>query len=242
MRHTPHQSNTQLQAPWLMHTTALSSKRTLLPFLLVSIALHLLCMQFSHSTLLRPKPLRSFEGLPLKLRLLPPVSSVAPSLEKTRQRRPEPHSESSSQRPKSVSAAPKQAVRAAQQEPTDGSSDIPPVSPVEPRTDESSVVSSPDKREILAAARREAASMAREMNQSSGRRADFHSKAQENIDRQFEAAHAAGGAWFRSARVEEITTASDGNARVYRIVTPFGAFCRTYPANGGPPMNTTCPR
>jgi hypothetical protein len=47
---------------------------------------------------------------------------------------------------------------------------------------------------------------------------------------------------FRSRAQEEITTAADGNTRVYRIVTPVGTFCRTYPANGSQPMNTTCPR
>ena len=84
--------------------------------------------------------------------------------------------------------------------------------------------------------------IARELNHAPGAPQRFRSRAQEEIDRRFDAAHAAGGSWFRSARVEEITTAADGNARVYRIVTPVGSFCRTYPANGGAPMNTTCPR
>jgi hypothetical protein len=96
--------------------------------------------------------------------------------------------------------------------------------------------------DMIAAATRDAAVIARELNHASGAPERFRSRAQEELDRRFDAAHAAGGSWFRSARVEEITTAADGNARVYRIVTPVGSFCRTYPANGGQPMNTTCPR
>lgn len=96
--------------------------------------------------------------------------------------------------------------------------------------------------DIMAAAAREAAAIAREMNRAPDARRQFRSKTREDLDRRFEAAHAAGGSWFRAARVEEITTTGDGNARVYRIVTPFGSSCRTYPADGGRPMNTTCPR
>ena len=100
----------------------------------------------------------------------------------------------------------------------------------------------PSGADILAAARREAAAIARELNHAPGATQRFRSQMQENLDRQFEAAHAAGGSWFRSARIEEITTAGDGNTRVFRIVTPLGSFCRTYPANGGAPMNTLCSR
>lgn len=100
----------------------------------------------------------------------------------------------------------------------------------------------PSAADIMAAARREAVATAHALNQAPGAGRAFRSAATEELDRQFDAAHAAGGSWFRSARVEEITRASDGNARVYRIVTPFGAFCRSHPANGGQPMNMLCPR
>ena len=96
--------------------------------------------------------------------------------------------------------------------------------------------------DLLAAARQDAAAIARELNHAPGSKTEFRSQAQEELDRRFDAAHAAGGAWFRAARVEEITTAADGNRRVYRIVTPLGAFCRTYYGDGKRPMNTTCPR
>jgi len=86
------------------------------------------------------------------------------------------------------------------------------------------------------------AAIARELNHAPGATQRFRSRTQDELDRRFDAAHAAGDSWFRSARIEEITTAADGNTRVYRIVTPVGSFCRTYPANGSPPMNTTCPR
>jgi len=100
----------------------------------------------------------------------------------------------------------------------------------------------PGAADILAAARHDAAAIARDLNHAPGSKTEFRSRAQEELDRRFDAAHAAGGSWFRSARVEEITTAADGNRRVYRIVTPFGAFCRTYYGDGSLPMNTTCPR
>ena len=94
----------------------------------------------------------------------------------------------------------------------------------------------------MVAARREAAATARALNRAPGAERRFRSSTREELDRQFDAAHAAGGAWFRSARIEEISRPGDGGARVYRIVTPFGAFCRSYPANGGQPINLLCPR
>lgn len=109
-------------------------------------------------------------------------------------------------------------------------------------TDQDAGAGPPAGAAILAAARREAALTARALNQAPGAERQFRSSAREELDRQFDAAHAAGGAWFRSARIEEITRPSDGGARVYRIVTPFGAFCRSYPANAGQPMNTLCKR
>lgn len=218
-----------------MVASASHQKTALMPFLLASVALHMVCIRLSDLAFSRLKPLRVAEAVPLRLRLLPPAPIAAPLPSKTREVRPE-------QGPRSSSRRPRQPVRAAVPKPATGSSDPSPGRPVESATDDLASVPPPGSGEILASARREAAKIAREINQSPGRKSDFRSKIQENIDRQFDAAHAAGGAWFRSARVEEITTASDGNARVYRIVTPFGAFCRTYPANGSQAMNTTCPR
>jgi hypothetical protein len=84
--------------------------------------------------------------------------------------------------------------------------------------------------------------IARELNHAPGAPQRFRSRMQEELDRWFDDAHAAGGGWLQSARIDDITTAADGNTRVYRIVTPLGSFCRTYPADGSAPMNTTCPR
>jgi hypothetical protein len=100
----------------------------------------------------------------------------------------------------------------------------------------------PTRADILAAATRDAAVIARELNHAPGAPQRFRSRMQEELDRRFDDAHAAGGGLFQSARIEDITTAADGNTRVYRIVTPLGSFCRTYPADGSAPMNTTCPR
>lgn len=122
----------------------------------------------------------------------------------------------------------------------------PAYAPAEPQPEPAPAASAeaprPARTDILAAATRDAAVIARELNHVPGAAQHFRSRTQDELDRRFDAAHAAGGSWFRSARIEEITTAADGNTRVYRIVTPVGAFCRTYPANGNPPMNTTCPR
>lgn len=127
-----------------------------------------------------------------------------------------------------------------------GHDDVPPQAAAEPQPDPAPAAPTdarpPGRMDMLAAATRDAAVIARELNHAPGAPQRFRSRGQDEIDRRFDAAHAAGGSWFRSARIEDITTAADGNARVYRIVTPVGAFCRTYPANGSAPMNTTCPR
>lgn len=218
-----------------MATSASHQRTALIPFLLVSVALHLACFQLSHLIFSRLKTFSVVEALPLKLRLIPRTSISTPLSSKTRQVRPV-------QGPQGSPKRPRQPAPVAVPKPTAESSDVTSGHPVESTTDDLTIVSPPTNRDIWASARREAAKIAREINQSSGEKSNFRSRTQENIDRQFEAAHAAGGAWFRSARIEEITRASDGNTRVYRIVTPLGAFCRTYPANGSQPMNTICPR
>lgn len=218
-----------------MATITSHRKTALTPFLLVSVVLHLMCFQLSHLTFFRPKPLFAAKTIPLRLRLIPPASRATPLSSKSRKIRPQ-------QLPQNAPKQPSQPAPVAVPEPEAESSDVMSGHPVGSTTDDLTIVPAPANAAILASAKREAAKIARETPQSSGEKSDFRSRTQENIDRQFEAAHAAGGAWFRSARIEEITTASDGNARIYRIVTPFGAFCRTYPGNGAQPMNTTCPR
>jgi hypothetical protein len=95
---------------------------------------------------------------------------------------------------------------------------------------------------IMEAARREAASVARGMNRAPGADADFRSRVQQDLDRHFDAAHAAAGSWTRAAGIKDITRASDGATRIYRIETPLGAFCMTYTGGSGRPSYTTCPR
>lgn len=228
-------------------TIASHQKTALAPFLLVSVVLHLICLQLSDLTFSRPTPFLVGKAIPLRLRLIPPTSiplkwrlvspasMPTPLPSKSPKIRPQ-------QPPQNSPKRTREHVPAAVPQPEAETSDVASSHPVESITDESTAVPAPTLGDILASAKREAAKIARDMPQSPREKSDFRSKTQENIDRQFEAAHAAGGAWFRSARIEEITKASDGNARIYRIVTPFGAFCRTYPGNGGQPMNTTCPR
>lgn len=95
---------------------------------------------------------------------------------------------------------------------------------------------------IMDAARREAASVARGMNRAPGADADFRSRVQQDLDRHFEAAHAAAGSWTRAAGITDITRASDGATRIYRIETPLGAFCMIYTGGSGRPSYSTCPR
>jgi len=95
---------------------------------------------------------------------------------------------------------------------------------------------------IMEAARREAASIARGMNRAPGADADFRSRVQQDLDRHFDAAHAAAGSWTRAAGITDITRASDGATRIYRIVTPLGTFCMTYTGGSGRPGYSTCPR
>ena len=95
---------------------------------------------------------------------------------------------------------------------------------------------------IMEAARREAASVALRMNRAPGADADFRSRVQQDLDRHFDAAHAAAGSWTRAAGITDITRASDGATRIYRIETPLGAFCMTYMGGSGRPSYSTCPR
>lgn len=58
----------------------------------------------------------------------------------------------------------------------------------------------------------------------------------------FERAHEARAVDFGMAKVTEITSASDGTMRVYKIITPFGSYCSYYRRDGGKPSFGTCPR
>lgn len=96
--------------------------------------------------------------------------------------------------------------------------------------------------EIMRLAKREIAGMARELNKDlAGRDKVFSSELQDRLDRRFAEAHAAARPeWYQAAKVEEVTRASNGGARVYRITTALGAFCVTYPKNGSRPTYGTC--
>ncbi|MDL2356860.1 MAG: hypothetical protein QFF03_16535 [Pseudomonadota bacterium] len=96
--------------------------------------------------------------------------------------------------------------------------------------------------EIMRLAKREIAGMSRELNKDlTGRDKVFSSELQDRLDRRFAEAHAAARPeWYQAAKVEEVTTASNGGARVYRITTALGAFCVTYPKNGSRPTYGTC--
>jgi len=204
--------------------------------LLVSAAVHLLWLGLFQRSPIHPLP----DATPLRLTLVPPKPRVAlPSAAAS----PVPGVVAPARRP----------ARTVPERPSQPQPDTVPAFPVaapdvlaapapEPATAAPPDAPRPARADILAAATRDAAVIARELNHAPGAPQRFRSRAQEELDRRFDAAHAAGGSWFRSARVEEITTAADGNMRVYRIVTPVGTFCRTYPANGSAPMNTTCPR
>ncbi|MDQ2823789.1 MAG: hypothetical protein M3Y65_26005 [Pseudomonadota bacterium] len=58
----------------------------------------------------------------------------------------------------------------------------------------------------------------------------------------FERAHEARAVDFGMAKVTEITSASDGTMRVYKIVTFLGSYCSYYRRDGGKPSFGTCPR
>ena len=57
-----------------------------------------------------------------------------------------------------------------------------------------------------------------------------------------ERAHEARAIGFGMAKVTEITSASDGTMRVYKITTPLGSYCAYYRRDGGRPSFGTCPR
>lgn len=206
--------------------------------MLVSAAAHL-----SWLGLLKPPSVpRPGAAAPLRLTLVPPKPRVAPPNAVTS---PVPGAAPPARRP----------ARTAPERPSQPPHDVAPAFPAaapdvpaaQPPIPVPAPAAPPDaprpaRADILAAATRDAAAIARELNHAPGAPQRFRSRTQDEIDRRFDTAHAAGGSWFRSARIEDITTAADGNARVYRIVTPVGSFCRTYPANGSAPMNTTCPR
>jgi hypothetical protein len=80
------------------------------------------------------------------------------------------------------------------------------------------------------------------MNRAPGADGDFRSRVQQDLDRHFDAAHAAAGSWIRAAGIKDITRASDGATRIYRIETPLGAFCMIYTGGSGRPSYSTCPR
>lgn len=199
-----------------------------------SLTAHLLWLALPQPSSAPRPPSRGHDTAPLRLRLVPAPAPGAP-----------PNASTS---PATGTAPP--ARRPARKLPGQAPQPSRPATPAlpavpqqpEPAPAAPADAPPPARVDILAAATRDAAIIARELNHASGTQQRFRSRTQEEFDRRFDAAHAGGGSWFRSARIEEITTAPDGNTRVYRIVTPLGSFCRMYPADGGAPMNTTCPR
>jgi hypothetical protein len=198
---------------------------------LVSAAAHLLWLALLQAPVPRLSPGRP-DAAPLRLTLVPAEARVAPPIAATASA---PSAAPPARRP--ARKPPAQAPRPWRPAPALPAPPRPEPAPAAPAD-----APPPTRADILAAATRAAAVIARELNHAPGAPQRFRSRTQEELDRRFDAAHAAGGSWFRSARIEDITTAADGNTRVYRIVTPLGSFCRTYPADGGAPMNTTCPR
>jgi hypothetical protein len=198
---------------------------------LVSAAAHLLWLALLQAPVPRLSPGRP-GAAPLRLTLVPAEARVAPPIAATASA---PSAAPPARRP--ARKPPAQAPRPSRPAPALPAPPRPEPAPAAPAD-----APPPTRADILAAATRAAAVIARELNHAPGAPQPFRSRRQEELDRRFDAAHAAGGSWFRSARIEDITTAADGNTRVYRIVTPLGSFCRTYPADGGAPMNTTCPR
>jgi hypothetical protein len=97
--------------------------------------------------------------------------------------------------------------------------------------------------EIMRGAKRDIASISRELSKElPGRGKTFSSDLQNRLDRRFEEAHAAARPeWFQAAKIEEITTARSGGARVYRITTVVGVFCVTYSSSAGRPTYGNCP-
>ncbi|WP_198116858.1 hypothetical protein [Massilia rhizosphaerae] len=203
----------------------------------VSAAAHLLWLALLKAPPVPRHPSRSRYTAPLRLTLVPAKTRVAPPSASTA---PAPSAAPPARRParKPVAQAPQPsrpdapALPAAPQ-PTPQPAPAPATPADAPP---------PTRADILAAATRDAAVIARELNHAPGAPQRFRPRMQEELDRRFDAAHAAGGRLFQSAHIDDITTAADGNTRVYRIVTPLGSFCRTYPADGSAPMNTTCPR
>jgi hypothetical protein len=170
--------------------------------------------------LIRPSP----KTTPAPVRILPPDSHAAstpPAGTVGRQRAPQP-------------AARQDAALIAEAPPSPEAAAVP--ATIEAGAAPGSVAG------IMEAARREAASLARGMNRAPGADADFRSRVQQDLDRHFDAAHDAAGSWTRAAGITDITRASDGATRIYRIATPLGAFCMTYTGGSGRPSYTTCPR
>ena len=251
----PHSPNLPFAAVPAIGPDGMPPRARLALGLLVSAALHVLWLGLTHPpavprgapaapalapltlTLSRPAPRRerpAVAGLPASApapapRVRQPERAAQPA--PVRRRHPERIAEPERPSPSPSPSPSPEATPSTSAEAPPAPAPAPDVAPARPGA-----------ADILAAARQDATTIARELNHAPGSKTAFRSRAQEELDRRFDAAHAAGGSWFRSARVEEITTAADGNRRVYRIVTPLGAFCRTYYGDGSRPMNTTCPR
>jgi hypothetical protein len=85
---------------------------------------------------------------------------------------------------------------------------------------------SPPAADVMAAARRDAATFARELNKEASRDGHaFGNGRQAMLDRQFEEAYQAARRWNGALPMKEVTRASDGNTRVYVLSTLLGKVC-----------------
>ena len=94
---------------------------------------------------------------------------------------------------------------------------------------------------ILQRARQEAALAGKGDRDSATPAQTLSSALQARLDRSFARAHAAGRPkWYEPARIEEITGAGDGSARIYRITTAVGTYCVAGPKEGRGPTYGLC--
>jgi hypothetical protein len=88
--------------------------------------------------------------------------------------------------------------------------------------------------DLMAAARHDAATFARELNKER----PLRSTRQALLDRRFEDAFEAAHGWTGALPMKEVTRASDGNTRVYVLSTPLGKVCMFTRLEENPPPNS----
>jgi hypothetical protein len=111
--------------------------------------------------------------------------------------------------------------------PADPQADAPAAAPsAAPLPDPLDPAPSPPAADVMAAARRDAATFARELNKEASRTGRaFGNGRQAMLDRRFEEAYQAARRWNGALPMKEVTRASDGNMRVYVLSTLLGKVC-----------------